>query len=182
VIPISIPPLRKRLLDITLLANHFCEKYGMENSGRKRELAPATLELLSKYDWPGNVRELENVLQRATALAINPIIYPQDLFLTEYPFQAGEEKRPSKPENQPPAPSALLNGEISHTSDPLMLKPGYSVSEMEKKLILLTLEETAGNRTHAAQMLGISLRTLRNKLREYRLSSQDDDSEEAISA
>ena len=98
------------------------------------------LRLLGSYGWPGNVRELENVVHRAFALRGRLKITAADLF--DQKVESG---------------------------DNLELQAGYSVSEMERKLILATLEQTNGNRTHAAKMLGISLRTLRNKLRDYRV-------------
>lgn len=99
-----------------------------------------TVELLRKYDWPGNVRELENIVQRAIALTNNPTIAPADLFM-----------------------------EGVEADKAVQLKVGTSIKELEQRLIAMTLEETKGNRTHAAKLLGISLRTLRNKLREYRI-------------
>ncbi len=100
----------------------------------------SALKLLSAYSWPGNVRELENVVHRAFALRGELRLLPEDLF------------------DQPVA-----------VGDGVELQAGCSVSEMERKLILATIEQTDGNRTRAAKLLGISLRTLRNKLREYRL-------------
>ncbi len=177
VIPFSIPPLRQRKADIALLAKYFCERYGLETQNRKMELAPEAIELLCRHDWPGNVRELENAMQRATALAANPVIYPQDLFLQE-PFQRMAQMPASR--EVPPESSALPVDDVpaggSHLAREtrlpagLDLRPGRSVGEMEKRLIEITLEETGGNRTHAAKLLGISLRTLRNKLREYRMA------------
>src|SRR5436309_9303078 len=99
-----------------------------------------TIELLERYGWPGNVRELENVVHRAFALRGRLKITPSDLF--------------DQSVESPDAPA---------------LQAGQSVGEMERKLIMTTLEQTNGNRTHAARLLGISLRTLRNKLREYRV-------------
>ena len=99
-----------------------------------------TLELLLRYGWPGNVRELENIIHRAFALRGRLKITPSDLF--------------DQSVESPDAPA---------------LQAGQSVGEMERKLIMTTLEQTNGNRTHAARLLGISLRTLRNKLREYRV-------------
>ncbi len=140
VIPLTIPPLRRRKEDIPLLVNHFCEKY--QEGGKPKHFADETLQLLEKYSWPGNVRELENVVRRALTLCLNPVVSPGDLFL--------------KLDDEEPSPGALE------------MKAGRSLREMEKEMIRITLEETGGNRTHAAQMLGISLRTLRNKLSEYR--------------
>jgi DNA-binding NtrC family response regulator len=99
-----------------------------------------TLELLERYGWPGNVRELENVIHRSFALRGRLKVLPADLF----------DHSIETPESNP-------------------TQAGQSVGEMERKLIMSTLEQTNGNRTHAAKLLGISLRTLRNKLREYRV-------------
>jgi DNA-binding NtrC family response regulator len=158
VIRLSLPPLRKRKEDAIVLAKFFCEKYGMENGGRRMELSPDTIHLISQYDWPGNVRELENAIQRGTSLSMGPSITPMDLSLGEdsasVPVKAAVEAIPAPGANACPAG--------------LDLKAGLSVSVMERRLIEITLTETGGNRTRAAQLLGISLRTLRNKLREYR--------------
>src|SRR5262245_58889412 len=99
-----------------------------------------TIELLERYNWPGNVRELQNMIHRAFALRGKLRITPSDLF----------------DQSVEPAENAGLHA-------------GQSVDEMERKLIMTTLEQTNGNRTHAARLLGISLRTLRNKLRDYRV-------------
>src|SRR5438552_3698208 len=103
------------------------------------ELDTETIELLQRYGWPGNVRELENIIHRSFALRGRLKIAPADLF------------------------------DQSVESPEAALQAGQSVGEMERKLIMTTLEQTDGNRTHAARLLGISLRTLRNKLREYRV-------------
>ena len=99
-----------------------------------------SLKVLTSFGWPGNVRELENVIHRSYALWGRLQITPADLF-----------------------------DQAVDTGDGVQLQAGYSVSEMERKLILATLEQTDGNRTHAARLLGISLRTLRNKLKDYRV-------------
>jgi two-component system response regulator FlrC len=138
VIPLTIPPLRQRRGDIPFLVNFFCQKH---NPGEeKKRFSDDTIDLLQKYHWPGNVRELENVTQRALALARNPVIGPSDLFL-----------------------------ELDGAAQPgCELRAGMSIKELEKEIIRVTLDETDGNRTQASAMLGISLRTLRNKLKEYR--------------
>ena len=99
-----------------------------------------TVELLQRYGWPGNVRELENIVYRSFALRGRLKVTPADLF-----------------------------DQSVETPDTTGLQAGQSVGEMERKLIMTTLEQTNGNRTHAAKLLGISLRTLRNKLRDYRV-------------
>ncbi len=104
------------------------------------EIDSETLALLERYNWPGNVRELENIVHRAFALRGRLKIVPSDLF--DHSVESPESTT---------------------------IQAGHSVGEMERKLIMTTLEQTNGNRTHAARLLGISLRTLRNKLREYRV-------------
>ena len=157
VIPLTIPPLRSRREDIPLLARHFCDKHSP--SGRRMELASDTIDVLMRRDWPGNVRELENVIHRGVSLATESVIYPKVLFLDHETIDTGVADRNARNASEPQA---------QRVSESLGLRAGLSVSEMERKLIHLTLEQTSGNRTRAADLLGISLRTLRNKLREYR--------------
>jgi DNA-binding NtrC family response regulator len=140
VIPITLPPLRARREDVDPLADHFCARFG----GGRLTLAPAARAWLHRHGWPGNVRELEHVIERACLLARGPVIDVGDL---ELPTESGVE----------PAPAA----------DPSSLA-GLTVAEVERRLILETLRRTGNNRSRAADMLGISVRTLRNKLAEYR--------------
>jgi len=141
VIPITIPPLRKRRDDIPLLADHFVKKYGSNNGSGVKKMSDSAISTLLNLEWRGNVRELENTVQRAILLSDGEVILPEHLFLGEV---ESEEK------------------------DSVRIRPGLSVKEMEKKLIFMTLKDLNENRTHAAEMLGISIRTLRNKLHEYK--------------
>ncbi|MDJ0836691.1 MAG: sigma-54 dependent transcriptional regulator [Acidobacteriota bacterium] len=157
VIPLEIPRLNERPEDIEALCNHFIGKYG--DKGQIR-LSTAALNILKRYHWPGNVRELENAIQRACILRASDTLEVGDL------MQLGDEDMgaatPATASSAPPA-----TGAATDDGKGIVLRAGASVSEMERKLIELTLEETDNNKTHAARMLGISLRTLRNKLNEY---------------
>lgn len=141
VIPITIPPLRKRRDDIPLLIDHFLKKYGSSNGAGVKKMSDSAISTLLNLEWRGNVRELENTVQRAVLLSDGEVILPGHLFLGEV---EGEEK------------------------DSVRIRPGLSVRAMERKLIFMTLKDVNENRTHAAEMLGISIRTLRNKLHEYK--------------
>jgi two-component system response regulator FlrC len=143
VIRLNIPPLRLRSGDIPLLADFFCRRYAKAFGKSEAKCSPAALECLARHSWPGNVRELENAIQRAVALAMGSVIEPTDLFVAGSPAEADA------------APAV-----------------GTTVREMERQLIQKTLENTGGNRTHAARLLGISLRTLRNKLNEFGLQDR----------
>jgi DNA-binding NtrC family response regulator len=143
VIRLGIPPLRQRDGDIPLLADFFCRRYAKAFGKAGVKCSAAALASLSRHSWPGNVRELENAIQRAVALSDGADIEPADLW-TVSPAATAEA--------QPAA--------------------GTTVREMERQLIQKTLENTGGNRTHAARLLGISLRTLRNKLNEFGLQDR----------
>ena len=145
VVPLSLPLLRDRPEDIPTLAEYFLEKHGREINKNIRQISPETLQLLKKYKWPGNVRELENTIERAVLLCRGKSLQPSDLFMEEE------------------------IGSLSSRENSSELKNffGTTLHEMEKQLILLTLEEVNNNKTRCAEILGISIRTLRNKLVEY---------------
>jgi two-component system response regulator HydG len=143
VVPISLPPLRERREDIPALAAHFFATYRDKNRKQLNDIAGKAMDLLMRYDWPGNIRELENCVERAVILARGEIIAPADL---------------------PPIIQALSK---DREIQGLNLPSGISIQEVEKALILKTLEDTGGNRTRAAEILGINRRTLQNKLKEY---------------
>ncbi|MCP4293669.1 MAG: sigma-54-dependent Fis family transcriptional regulator [bacterium] len=140
VIPIRVVPLRQRKDDIPLLANHFCQVFCAENDKPLMKIESQTMARLSAMDWPGNVRQLQNVIERA-------VILSQGDELNEDIFGLSDEME--------------VNRENTNLDSDLTLR------EMEKQLILRKLTNTSGNRTLAAQELGISVRTLRNKLNIY---------------
>jgi two-component system response regulator FlrC len=147
VFPVTVPPLRERPADIPLLARHFAALSAARNGLAQPVLSDSAVVHLQRLPWKGNVRELENVMERAVLLAGQGRIMPEHC---PAEVKAGEPgpAAPPAPAVAPPA-----NG---------------SLWEMERELIFKTLARVNDNRTHAAKELGISIRTLRNKLREYR--------------
>jgi DNA-binding NtrC family response regulator len=143
VIPLTLPPLRERKEDIKLLAAHFLKIYCLANQKTINEIDDIAMKMLTNYSWKGNIRELENTMERAVLISEGGIILPEHLLL-------------DITENEPKSEANFS------------VNAGYTVREMEKELIFRTLEDVNDNRTHAAELLGISIRTLRNKLREYR--------------
>jgi DNA-binding NtrC family response regulator len=142
VVNIHMPSLRERPSDIEPLTKYFIQKYCELNHLPLKKISPEALKSLYANNWPGNVRELENSIHRAVLMAHDDTIVPEDIFGLNGP-----------------APTNASG------SSPILV--GRKVSEVERELILHTLDHCLGNRTHAANILGISIRTLRNKLKEY---------------
>ncbi len=141
VVPIHIAPLRERKEDIPSLAEYFLEKCNQENNCHIQAISPKVFQMFMEYAWPGNVRELENYMERAVVTAKSKILTPRDF------------------------PKELSFGKIDMPTEDI--KVGSTVHEAERKLILKTLKAQGGNRTKTSEILGISTRTLRNKLQEY---------------
>jgi DNA-binding NtrC family response regulator len=139
VFAIDLPPLRERREDIPLFVQTFLSEFNRTNGKGIRAVDQDAMYILERYPWPGNIRELRNVIERATILAESEFIEPRHL-----------------------PPSLLARGEESLPT--LTISPGTTVDEAERRLILLTLEHTRNNKTRAAEILGISLKTLHNKL------------------
>jgi DNA-binding NtrC family response regulator len=147
VVTLDMPPLRDRKTDIPQLAKFFADKYARDNSKQVDGFAPQTLELLASYDWPGNVRELENAIERAVVLSNGPLIEPRHL-----------------PANVRPT--------VSTTGMPPV--PGSTLAELERYAILETLKATGGSTSKAAEMLGISVRTIQYRLHDYNAAPRSD--------
>ena len=141
-----LPALRERKEDLPLLVQAFINEFNSRNQKSIAGVDHQAMRILEQYAWPGNVRELRNVIERATILAPGPFIEPRHL----PPSLTGE------PQRQQPPPQVALG-------------PGVTVEEAERRLILMTLEHTRDNKTRAAEILGISLKTLHNKLNKLRL-------------
>jgi DNA-binding NtrC family response regulator len=152
VVKINLPPLREKRNDIPLLANYFLRKYRELYHKDMSIISREAMEMLLKYDWPGNVRELENQMERAVVLNSTSEVKPNHLNL-QYDLHFSER--------------TSFSGMV-----------GLSLREMEKNLLLKTLESEGGNRTRAAQVLGITVRTLRNKLKEYRQEGWKENSDQ----
>jgi DNA-binding NtrC family response regulator len=143
VLNLALPPLRERKADIPVLAEHFIKKYAEANGIPFRPLSVAAKEALLRHSWPGNVRELENTLHRAVLLTTGDEIDAEAIQHLD-----GDED------------ASASDGGVGSLV-------GRTVADVERDLIIDTLRHCVGNRTHAANILGISIRTLRNKLRQY---------------
>jgi DNA-binding NtrC family response regulator len=147
---LSLPPLRERREDIAILARYFAEQFALRNGVGMPRLHEDFLERLQSHNWPGNIRELANFMRRVVTLSGTLEI---DARCFEMEFQGASATRRPVPERVATIPAPA----------------GTPIRELERMHLENTLALTDGNRTHAAAMLGISLRTLRNKIREYGL-------------
>jgi transcriptional regulator with PAS, ATPase and Fis domain len=147
VVPLVIPPLRERPGDVQVLADHFLAHFSAQAGKVVRRFSDAAARLMSQHAWRGNVRELANRVERAVLLAEADTIEPRHLGLEPASGSRGDAR------------------------PPMVFRCGTTVWEMERQLIMGTLSEVDQNRTRAAELLGISIRTLRNKLREYRANA-----------
>ena len=143
VFAIELPPLRQRKEDLALLIQSFLAEFNARNNKSVSALDAAAMRILEQYNWPGNVRELRNVIERAVILSSGEFVDPKHL---------------------PP----LVTESPDVVKPTLSLAPGTTVEEAERRLILMTLEHTRDNKTRAAEILGISLKTLHNKLNKLR--------------
>ncbi|QLA17164.1 sigma-54-dependent transcriptional regulator [Desulfolutivibrio sulfoxidireducens] len=184
VIPLKLPPLRERGQDIPRLADYFVDKYCRAYGIARPRFAPEAMDWLVAYDWPGNVRELQNLMERAVLLASGGLITMAHFLLDADNWPDLEIAA----EREANAPLAVGAGEGATRTGPgedeagggLVPAGGFAalagepsgeietLDLMERRMIMKSLDKTEGNRTQAAQLLGISVRTLRNKLNEYR--------------
>ena len=175
VVNVHLPALRERPSDITALAQFFADKYAEANGVDKKKISGEADNKMKGYPWPGNIRELENTMHRAILMSMEDELEASAVHLQ----QAGTAAAAPAPTAQnAPDPagvssagqSAAGNDENSDVQNPGAVEAlvGRTISDVERDMIINTLEHCLGNRTHAANILGISIRTLRNKLNQYK--------------
>lgn len=147
VIEIHVPPLRDRREDIPLLGAHFLEAFAPRRRTKIEGIAPAALDVLTRYDWPGNVRELKNAVERAAAYAREPFITPDDL------------------------PEAVRKGAERHAGPGFRAWKVKTLERLERDFLKRTLEEHGDNVSHAAKTLGVHRSTLQRFMRRHKLAA-----------
>ena len=183
VVNIRLPSLRERPGDILRLARHFGAKYAEANGVPDRPLSVEVVESLMRHAWPGNVRELENTMHRAVLLSIGDEISAEGIHLTTKAAPAATANGAAgTPMGSVPSDAAMMAAGSAMPAAPAAALPvegqagngapvdgliGRTVDSVERDLIIGTLQHCLGNRTHTANILGISIRTLRNKLKAY---------------
>jgi DNA-binding NtrC family response regulator len=164
VVPIRVPPLRERKEDVPFLTQKFMQRFVRKHGARVQGISDECLAALKTHHWPGNVRELQNVIERAVIFCGDGgQLEAEHLGFSPKPVHAAVSAAAKAP-TTPSAPSSVS------AQSPVLPGPGneiVSLAEIEKLHIFAALEKTSQNRTHAAKLLGISIRTLRNKLNEY---------------
>jgi DNA-binding NtrC family response regulator len=162
VVTLKIPPLRDRREDIPLLANYFLDTFAQENNRQGMRFSQEALRCLVNARWEGNVRELRNLVESLVVLAPEDEVGREDLPAEYRQPEGGSVEGPAGIEApMGPAEAATPGG-------------GMTMDEIERRAILEALERTGGNRTQAAELLGIGLRTLQRKLKEYRSAGKSE--------
>jgi DNA-binding NtrC family response regulator len=151
---LEIPALRERGDDVLLLANHFAAQLGRELRGREAQFSEEALTRIRKHPWPGNVRELENAIERACILSDTLVLEPRDLGFS------------------PPREAEIETLQELDLSGTLSEVAHRAIALVERKKILAALEANSGNKSLTAEDLGISYKTLLNKIKDYGLGSQ----------
>ena len=191
VVNIPLPALRERPSDILTLAQFFADKYAEANGVPKKRISKAAQTKLQSYGWRGNIRELENTMHRAIIIAVEDEIEDEAIHLQEGSFStgggvqqgggaepshkapdpagvSGAGQKPAEGSTAPGASAPPAQGSSVQNPGGVETLIGRSVADVERDLIINTLDHCLGNRTHAAKILGISIRTLRNKLNQYK--------------
>jgi two-component system response regulator FlrC len=148
VVNLTLPTLRDRMGDVSILSKYFMEVYSKKNQKQVIHFSPEALSFLETHVWPGNIRELENVIERAVITSQSETIALQDIYIERSDVSQSMSERDLKSEKN--------------------WIPGRTLDDIEKNVIIEALQYHNGNRTHTAKALGISIRTLRNKIADYR--------------
>jgi DNA-binding NtrC family response regulator len=173
VINIHLPALRERPADILELARFFAEKFAEENGIEKKKISTESAKKLQTYGWRGNIRELENTMHRAILMSSEKEIEADAIFLTDSDFTQGNASDAVAATNSPSLDQPTSEATTIENAEGVESLIGKTISEVERDMIINTLGHCLGNRTHAAKILGISIRTLRNKLNQYKDDGED---------
>lgn len=168
VVNIRLPALRERPGDIIPLAKFFADKYADANGVPKKKLSKDAEKKLAAYHWRGNIRELENTMHRAILMSLEDEMEPDAIHLQDSAFTSGSNTPPSNPPAGGGTGAERSRGENPANLAAVETMIGRTIADVERDMIVNTLEHCLGNRTHAANILGISIRTLRNKLSQYK--------------
>lgn len=177
VVQITLPSLRERPSDILPLAKFFADKFADDNGVEKKAISSEGIAKLQGYHWRGNIRELENTMHRAVLIALEDEIEPDAIHLSDSAFskQSGDGGAAANAPSLPGVSGTGGDSVIGSVEEPEVQNiggveglVGQTIAGVERQMILNTLDHCLGNRTHAAKVLGISIRTLRNKLNLYK--------------
>jgi DNA-binding NtrC family response regulator len=169
VVNLHLPSLKERPSDIVKLAEFFIDKYSEANGIERKALSETSKKKLEKYHWKGNIRELENTMHRAILISIEDDIEPEAININI----ETDNKQTTLQDNSGQKSSETTSEKILSNEGGIESLIGRSIADVERDMILNTLEHCLGNRTHAANILGISIRTLRNKLNQYKQDGKE---------
>ena len=181
VVNIALPPLRDRPNDVERLAQFFADKFAEANGLKRKAISSEALAQLKSCSWRGNIRELENTMHRAILMSAEDKIEADAVFIQSPTLSGSEMPAPSAPAQSAPDPAGVSSAnapapeEARQVQNPGGIESmiGRTIADVERDMILNTLDHCLGNRTHAANILGISIRTLRNKLNQYKQEGLD---------
>jgi len=168
VVNVPLPSLRERPKDIVTLGQFFTDKYAEANGVAKKKLSKEAEAKLQGYSWRGNIRELENTMHRAILMSVEDEVEADAIHLADGVM--GEAGSATAAPKNAPDPAGVGGANVTQLQNPGAVESlvGRKIADVERDMIINTLEHTLGNRTHAANILGISIRTLRNKLNQYK--------------
>ncbi|MGH1403540.1 MAG: sigma-54-dependent transcriptional regulator [Alphaproteobacteria bacterium] len=175
VVNIPLPPLRDRPSDVKRLSQFFADKYAETNGVEKKTLSAQAEQKLISCRWRGNIRELENTMHRAILISVEPEIEADAIFIQSEGFGEEPAAAPAQSAPSPTGVSGAKQEQSEQSPDSAVQNPGAvegiigrTIADVEREMVINTLDHCLGNRTHAANILGISIRTLRNKLNQYK--------------